>query len=233
MPIGAQVVIGSAADAVRGTVGGALPRPGRAAAAGLDNAVRVPCHGAMTAAQPTPTSPIDLDGYTGAHAHDLPLHRERGFAFFAPPPEGTTADPGRQLASARRDKLLFDLASWHHDIAPTHARARAAAEHAREALRTGRHREDALRAVRTYACARSDLLTLLDRRPMPRGAEPLYEHYVPAPTRIDPTTLPPEADLRRRADLLRPGRAAQHHVGESVVPPPDGHEIGTRTHDPA
>ncbi|WP_406295604.1 hypothetical protein OG948_10140 [Embleya sp. NBC_00888] len=187
----------------------------------------------MTAAQPTPTSPIDLDGYTGAHAHDFPLHRERGFAFFAPPPEGTTADPGRQLESARRDKLLFDLASWHHDIAPTHARARAAAEHAHEVLRTGRRREEAPQAVRTYACARSDLLTLLDRRPMPRGAEPLYEHYVPAPTRIDPTTLPPEADLRRRAGLLRPDRDAQHRVGEPFARPPDGGEIGTRSENPA
>ncbi|MGW1994774.1 hypothetical protein [Embleya sp. NPDC001921] len=189
----------------------------------------------MTAAQPTPTptSPIDLDGYTGTHAHDFPLHRERGFAFFAPPPEGATQDPGRQLEAARKDTLLFDLASWHHDLAPTHARARAAAEHALEVLRTGGRREEALRAVRTYACARSDLLTLLDRRPMPRGAESLYERYVPAPTRVDPTTLPPEAGLRRHADLLHPDRDARHPVGAPAVPPPGGREIDPGSDDPA
>ncbi|MFI6580791.1 hypothetical protein [Embleya sp. NPDC050493] len=164
----------------------------------------------MTAAQPTPTPmpPIDLDGYTGRHEHDHPLHRERGFAFFAPAPEGAAEDSGHRLEAARRDRLLFDLAAWHHDVAPTYVRARAAEDRAHEAVRvrdedpTDERHDAAVRAVRAYACARSDLLVLLDRQPIPRGGESLYERYVPERTRIDPTTLTPEADLRRRVGLL-------------------------------
>ncbi|MYS81714.1 hypothetical protein GTZ85_16215 [Streptomyces sp. SID5474] len=166
----------------------------------------------MTAAKPTPIPipPIDLDGYTGRHDHDFPLHRERGFAFFAPAPEGVAENSGHGLEAARRDRLLFDLASWHHDVAPAYVRARAAEARAHEALRVGdedptdTHRDEAVRAVRAYACARSDLLVLLDRQPIPRGGESLYERYVPEPTRIDPTTLTPETDLRRRAGLPLP-----------------------------
>ncbi|WP_406287633.1 hypothetical protein [Embleya sp. NBC_00896] len=156
----------------------------------------------MTIARP----PIDLDGYTGDHARDHALHRERGHALFEPlPDDATDADLDRQWDLIRRDRLLFGLACWHAEVAPAFHRARAAAERAEQALRPAEDdptaRAGAAPAVRAYGCARSNLLVLLDRHPFPAGGGPLYEQYVAKENRVRPTSLPPETTMRHRAGL--------------------------------